>query len=136
MTRTAKCLCGSLAVTCEVEPVQIFECHCHDCQRRTGSPMAVIAYFPNEALESDGEAKRYLRIGDAGSRITHYFCPNCGTTLFYEAPEVFPGLTAVPVGCFNDSNFPEPKMSFYGKRRYHWLHPIEGAENFDEAPEF
>ena len=135
MSRNGKCQCEALTVTCEGEPQIVFECHCHACQQRTGSIMAVIGYSPNEGVTRQGKSSEYIRIGDGGSKITHYFCPNCGTTVYYEAPEVLPGLTAVDVGCFNDSEFPSPTMSVYGKRRYHWVSQIEGIPNLDGPPD-
>ncbi len=95
----------------------------------------MIGYFPNGSARLQGRASEYIRIGDGGSEVTHYFCPNCGTTVSYEAPEVLPGLTAVDVGCFNDSTFPKPTMSAYSKRRHHWIEPIEGAANFEGQPD-
>jgi len=90
-----------------------------------------MGYFPNDATTRAGEFNEYIRLGDGGTKVTHYFCPKCGTTVYYEAPGLLPGLTAVDIGCFNDSDFPVPTVSAYGKRRYRWMSPIEGIIQFE-----
>ena len=45
-TRIAHCCRGSLRAEATGEPVLVAACHCIECQRRTGSPFGVSAYFP------------------------------------------------------------------------------------------
>jgi len=35
--RQAACSCGKLSAAAEGDPIRISICHCHACQRRTGS---------------------------------------------------------------------------------------------------
>ena len=53
-TRHASCSCGRLTVTTHGEPVRISMCHCHDCQRRTGSVFGVQARFRRSEATVDG----------------------------------------------------------------------------------
>jgi hypothetical protein len=48
LTRIALCCCGSLRAEATSEPALVAACHCIECQRRTGSPFGVSAYFPKE----------------------------------------------------------------------------------------
>jgi len=43
--RQAQCACGSLRVETTAEPKLVLMCHCEECQRRTGAPYGVSAYF-------------------------------------------------------------------------------------------
>jgi hypothetical protein len=67
MTRTASCACGSLTAACEGEPVRISICHCLDCQRRTGSAFGAAAFFPREAVRTDGPSQVFERAADSGA---------------------------------------------------------------------
>ena len=120
-TRRAECSCGQLAAICEGEPVRISVCHCLDCKRRTGSAFSNNARFPEDRVSFAGRPKEYVRISDAGSRVTYSFCPECGTTVHYKI-DAQPGLIAIPVGAFADVSFPQPAISVYhDSRRVSWM---------------
>lgn len=123
--RTGSCRCGRLKVVCEGEPVRISVCHCLACQQRSGSAFAVQARWPDAQVELSGESKAWERIADSGARARYLFCPECGSTVAYTL-DSFPGLTAVPVGCFADPNFPPPRFSVYEHRKHEWVE-ITGA---------
>lgn len=127
-TRHATCFCGQLRLSTEGEPVRISVCHCLDCQRRSGSVFAVQARFPKEGVRTEGRASRYMRTGDSGNRATFHFCPECGSTVFYEL-EAVPGVVAVPVGAFADPGFPPPRVSVYEERRHPWTGLPEDVEH-------
>lgn len=128
--RHANCACGRLSLTVSAEPGRISMCHCHDCQKRTGSVFATQAWFPEDAVVVVGTYKVYSRTADSGNTIHFHFCPDCGSTLFYRA-EAFPGKTAVPVGAFADASFPKPRVSVYEARKHNWVQVPEDAEHYD-----
>lgn len=118
--RTARCACGQLRLIASGEPVRISVCHCRQCQRRTGSPFGQQARFPREAVEVSGKRSRFERIADSGNRIDFYFCPKCGSTVYYEM-EAEPENYGVPVGCFEDPAFPAPRVSVYEEFKHAWV---------------
>lgn len=120
MTRHASCACGQLTVDCEGEPVRLSMCHCLDCQKRTGSAFGVQARFPRDAVTLAGRTSEFSRTGDSGGTATMRFCPDCGSTVWWEADGV-PGFVTVAVGAFADPNFPSPKVSVYGERKHKWI---------------
>lgn len=126
-TRHASCSCGRLTVATHGEPVRISMCHCHDCQRRTGSVFGVQARFNRSDAEVEGLSKAWVRTADSGNRIAHHFCPECGTTVYY-LPEKEPDLIAVAVGAFTDAAFPAPRFSVYESRRHPWVVVPDGVE--------
>jgi hypothetical protein len=67
-----------------------------------------------------GESTVYQRTGDEGGVISFHFCPQCGSTVFYEAPWM-PGSVAVPIGAFSNPDLPAPIMQIYGNRKHHWV---------------
>lgn len=129
-TRQATCSCGQLKVHTRGEPIRISVCHCLACQRRTGSVFAMQARFERANVSIEGASKQYVRTGDSGNQCVQSFCPECGSTVYYQlkdAPDVF----AVPVGAFADPTFPEPKVSVYEVRKHSWVQMPATAERFD-----
>src|SRR5947209_16368905 len=84
MERIGQCHCGSLRVIATGEPDRVYLCHCKACQRRTGTAFHFGAKYPKEQVRLDGERRIYDRGADSGYRIRFHFCPNCGSTLYWE----------------------------------------------------
>jgi hypothetical protein len=113
-------------VSAEGDPVRVSVCHCLACQRRTGSAFGYQARFPRERIEIVGEAREWVRISDEGEARSHFFCPECGGTVYYTcAPQ--PDLIAVPVGAFADPAFPEPRVSVWESRMHQWVGLPDGV---------
>ncbi|WP_420563896.1 GFA family protein [Thalassobaculum sp.] len=127
--RTASCACGGLSVTCPGEPMLVALCHCRECQKRTGGPFGVAAFYPEAAVITEGASTTYRRTGDSGEEITFHFCPTCGSTVFWY-PKVKPGTVAVALGAFADGSFPAPAKQVYTRHRHPWV-PLDIAP---EAP--
>jgi len=79
---SGKCLCGNVTYKCHAEPTVIFNCHCEDCRRATGSVFGTNFFVPEDELEIFGEVSSYSHTADSGSAMTKQFCPNCGSLLF------------------------------------------------------
>jgi hypothetical protein len=119
-TRTATCACQNLRVTCVGDPIKISLCHCLDCQRRTGSTYGIGAFFARKDIEANGDFRTYKRSSDSGFAVSFHFCPDCGSTVFWEA-ERLPDAIAIAVGSFADPAFPAPSQSVYDQRRHPWV---------------
>jgi hypothetical protein len=118
--RIARCACGEVQVACRGEPARVSVCHCLDCQRRTGSAFSYNATFRADQVRTAGKVSIYTSLGDEGRWGRHSFCPNCGSTAFYEI-EVRPGMVSVPAGNFADPEFPPPTVSVFGERSHRWV---------------
>ena len=121
MKRTARCSCGQLKLTVEGEPRLVVLCSCTECQRRTGSAFGIGAYFRHDAVTSiDGAEKTYRRSSDSGRSAEAHFCPECGTTVYWQL-ELFPDQYGVAVGCFTDPDFPQPKVAVWSATKHDWV---------------
>lgn len=121
LDRTASCRCGQLTATCTGDPVRVSVCHCLDCQKRTGSAFSAQARWPAAQVTIEGKSKTWLQIADSGNRITHHFCPDCGSTFHYTIEGKFDGLIAIPIGAFADPDFPAPRFSVWEERKHSWV---------------
>jgi hypothetical protein len=120
MIRTAHCCCGSLRVEASGEPKFVVACHCTECQRRTGSVFGVGAYYPKAQITVQGTSNLYVRDGQSGHKLRIHFCPDCGTSVYWEA-EFRPDYYGVAVGAFADPQFPLPVRSVWEQTRHPWL---------------
>jgi hypothetical protein len=128
MIRNARCCCGSLRVEAAGEPASVVACHCGECQRRSGSPFGVGAYYERDQLRIVGPSTVYERAAGEGRKLRNHFCPTCGTNLFWEL-DARPNQIGVAVGGFVDPAFPAPTRSVWEERRHGWVafgHPLDG----------
>jgi hypothetical protein len=121
MTRVARCCCGGLrAEVAGGDPTIVAACHCEQCQRRTGSAFGVSAYFPAERVRIVGESKVFARTSDGGHRVETHFCPECGTSVYWEAA-FMAGHIGIAAGAFFDPAFPPPTVSAWERSRHPWV---------------
>jgi hypothetical protein len=129
MQRTAQCQCGSLRAIASGEPTAVYACHCLSCQQRTGSVLFAGASFLRTHVRYEGPSKAYARRADSGLEIRFYFCPECGTSVYYESDKS-PDLCGIAVGCFADPGFPPPHTFGLGRKPS----PMDRAANRYLAP--
>jgi hypothetical protein len=117
----ATCQCGSLTATIsdDAEPF-VALCHCIACQKRSGSPFGVMAYYDDHEIVIAGDVREYTRPSDTGNTFTTGFCPTCGSTIFGR-PSGMPGIIGVTVGTITDRSLPQPMRSVYEQSRHPWV---------------
>ena len=101
----ARCSCGALTLTLPEPSKLVVACHCLDCQRRTGAPFGVGAFYPVDAVAISGTPKEFIRDAASGGKVHTYFCPNCGSTIYWKADNL-PSLIGVAVGALADPKYP------------------------------
>jgi hypothetical protein len=92
-----RCMCGAVRFEIDKPLVGALYCHCHRCQRRSGSAFSISALTePGSFRVTAGE--EHLRVwdpGDGGYRKS--FCSLCGSHPFTSNPEQ-PEIVAVRMG--------------------------------------
>lgn len=115
----AQCNCGQLRAICAGEPARVSICHCLHCKRRTGSAFAWNASYPAAAVTTEGRYLDHARRTDSGRTNVYHFCPDCGSTVFYDV-EMRPGMVSIPAGAFADPHFAPPTVALFDQRRVDW----------------
>ncbi len=129
----AQCCCGAISLSLQAPSSLVVACHCINCQRRTGAPFSVGAFYPAEAVTISGTATRFSRAADSGAMVHGYFCPNCGSTVYWNA-EKLPGMIGVAVGAMADPNFPAPARSVFEVSKHGWIElEAAGLEHFEQG---
>ena len=129
MERVAECHCGQLKAIATGEPERVYVCHCKSCQRRTGAVVHSGSRWLKSQVRIEGEAKIYGRMADSGFEIRFHFCPNCGSSVFWEGDRG-PDHYGIAVGCFADPDFPAPIYSSYEDAMHPWLDVKSAKEHF------
>jgi len=128
----ARCTCGALTLTLPEPSKLVVACHCLDCQRRTGAPFSVGAFYPADAVAISGPAKQFSRDAASGAKVHSYFCPDCGSTVYWKADRL-PSMIGVAVGALADPKYPAPVRSVFEQSKHDWVQ-IEGAvEHFPQS---
>ncbi|MEM7470247.1 MAG: GFA family protein [Pseudomonadota bacterium] len=123
MKREATCTCGALRVICCDDPELVSLCHCTECQKRTGAPFGIAAFFLRESVKVLGEYKSYERSSDSSYKVTFHFCPVCGSNVLWE-PARKPEFIAVAAGSFGDKHFQKPGQEVYVESRHSRVKPL------------
>jgi hypothetical protein len=88
------CACGAIHYDCTADPVIMFNCHCRDCQRASGS---------------------------AGKAIERGFCPTCGSHVT-DKLERLPNILALQAGSLDDPSMYRPMMDVFTSSAQPWDH--------------
>jgi hypothetical protein len=128
----AQCLCGALKLTTREPSKLVVACHCFACQRRTGAPFSVGAFYAIDSVEISGAATEFVRVGDSGRRVRIYFCPTCGSTIYWK-PDALPSMIGVAVGALAAPDFSAPTLSIFERSKHHWVHLDGEVEHFHEG---
>ena len=116
----AQCQCGQLQVDVPGPSPAVVACHCIACQRRTGSPFGVAAYYPDAQVRVTGRSIRFDRATETGGVFENHFCPDCGATVFFRGAKNA-GVTGVALGAFVDRHEMAPVRSVWEQSRHPWV---------------
>ncbi|WP_457660222.1 GFA family protein [Sinorhizobium medicae] len=129
----AQCACGALKLMVSEPPQLTAVCHCLACQRRTGAPFSANAFYSAECVEISGASTEFIRIAESGRKVRMYFCPICGSTVYWRAAGA-PSWIGVAVGSFAEPAFAPPSMSVFEQSRHKWVQLDDALEHFEGLP--
>ena len=116
----AQCQCGQLTAILPGPTPAVVACHCNYCQRRSGSPFGVLAYYQADEVVISGDAKTFARPTSSGGLFETFFCPHCGSTLAAKASK-HPAMIGIAVGAIADPAFQPPVRSVWETSMHRWV---------------
>ncbi len=128
----AQCVCGRLRLTIRAPAQLVAVCHCLACQRRTGTTFSVNAFYAADGVEVLGIASEFIRVAESGRKVRMYFCPTCGSTVYWK-PDADPAIVGVAVGALGNPNFPAPSLSVFEQYRHRWVTLAEEVERYPQG---
>jgi hypothetical protein len=111
------CLCGAIRFHAIGQPIDANYCHCSQCRRHTGAPVAAFAGFPIAHLVW---SKGQPRVFASSAKAHRSFCPDCGTSLTWQ-DLAEPDRIYLYVGAFNDPSSLYPRDHVWSENAIPWL---------------
>ena len=91
---TGRCYCGRTTLNADTKPTAVTYCHCTDCRRVTGAPVAAFAAFDDGTLKLTPDEGTSV---SPAPGVTRTFCPTCGSPLTGRY-DYIPGKVFVALG--------------------------------------
>jgi hypothetical protein len=132
-TITGGCLCGAVRYSAEADPTSATICHCRDCQKFTGSALAVLVGADKDKLTINGTLKTFSSLGGSGNPILRHFCPECGSSIA-EEPGTRPGVVILNVGTFDDPAIAQPGREIFRDDGVPWIEVHGDVPRFAKRP--
>ena len=108
---TGGCACGGIRYQVTAEPIVMFNCHCRDCQRATGTSFSAVVYVPAKAFKiTKGSPRYYQTSSESGGHNKRGFCPDCGSRLFGGISDQGHGINAASL---DDPSLFKPKVNMW-----------------------
>ncbi|MFK7751517.1 MAG: GFA family protein [Sedimentitalea sp.] len=123
-TISGRCYCGSITFWCASKPQVVAYCHCSDCRRATGGPVAAFAAF------AEGEITFAPNEGQSvcvTAGVTRTFCGQCGSSLTGRY-DYLPGQVYVSLGVIDQANDLAPDLHSHDAQRLKWLHIVDDKD--------
>lgn len=112
------------------EPAVTALCHCKDCQKHSGGAYSTNAVVKDDQFKiTSGTPKSYDAIGDSGKVNKHFFCGNCGSSLFNKL-DVMEGMMVIKAGGLDGgkADLKDVAVEYYAKDRVSFVKEVAGAK--------
>lgn len=130
---TGGCLCGGIRYEISGQPGLVYYCHCHDCQKSTGSAFHMgLRLNKKQFTLLAGQPKGHTKSADSGNQMTREFCSACGSPLFTHdsgAPEVI----VVKAGSLDDPELVDPTVELWTQSEVSWARIKEGIKSLSKG---
>jgi len=128
---TGGCQCGEVRYEVDSATDRHALCHCADCRASAGAPaVAWMAVAENEFRVTKGSARAY----NSSGKSMRYFCPNCGTGLYFTNDEMLPGIVDVQSATLDDPEAHQPQVQIQCAERLGYMTGLEEMPTFERWP--
>jgi len=124
------CVCNAIRFEVQAEPLFTHACHCHNCQKITGSAFAMSTFVLNTELQVlAGEPFCIEQPTKSGKRKV-FVCPACQTVVFAESGKQS-NVTIIRPGVLSNKSDLQPQAHIWAHQRQSWLILDESTPQFD-----
>ena len=110
---TGGCACGAIRYKCSAEPVIAYNCHCHACQRATGSAFLAMLWVPGASLTlTKGDPQYHTETADSGNTLSRGFCAKCGAPVCANASRL-PEYVSLIATSLDDPTLFQPMADYW-----------------------
>jgi len=127
------CNCGELRYIITRRLLTAYICHCHLCQKRTGSAFSMSVVIPASGLQIlQGKLMRTERLLGSGTKNISYICPSCYTRT-HTHREGGP-TTNVRAGTLDDTSMIRPVAQIWTGSAQPWALVRDNILSYVEQP--
>lgn len=116
------CHCGFIKYEAEVNPEEVYICHCTDCQSISGSPFRWAISILEEDLQLlSGQPKTYAKKSDSGNTSHQLFCPECASPLYSTSVGDGPKVLNLRLGTARQRTELRPRVELWCGSAQEWV---------------
>jgi hypothetical protein len=127
------CHCGYITYEAEIDPEQVWICHCTDCQTSTGTAFRTnVRSRKNGFKLLTGQPKIYIKkTAESGNPRAQGFCPECGTPI-YSTTVTDPQIYGLRVGTIRERAQLQPKHQGWCRSALPWIQDLSALPRFEK----
>lgn len=128
------CRCGSVRYVLAVDALPpVYACHCHICQRMSGSAFSLQALVAEASLDVSGPiVTREITTEDRTS--VQRFCGSCLARI-YNTKTRRPGIAVIRAGTLDRSEELECRAHIYTATKQAWFAIADGVPSWPDVPD-
>ncbi len=127
------CNCGEVRYLVTKTPLAAYICHCHLCQKRTGSAFSMSIVIPADGFELvAGNPMRKERLVAGGAKSVSLICASCYSRLNTQR-EGAPTLN-VRAGTLDDTSWLRPAAQIWTSSAQPWALVRDNIVSYEEQP--
>lgn len=131
---TGGCVCGVLRYSVTAAPLMIYNCHCKNCQRTSGSAFNVSITIVESGFSfTTGEPARIEWTSAAGSTRRGWLCGACGSRIVQgQSPPN--GVLSLRAGTLDDTSWVQPVGDIWTRSAQPWVRFVDGGLQAEGQP--
>ena len=134
MTVTGGCRCGAVRYAIDLADLPpVYACHCHICQRFSGSAFSVQALVREDQLTVTGPLILYEKVTEDRTSYQRY-CATCYARV-YNTNSRRPGIAVIRAGTLDRSEELECRAHIFTNYRQRWVTLDPAIPQWGEAAE-
>jgi len=127
-----KCHCGFITYEADVDPEEVYICHCTDCQSISGAAFRWAVPVAERAFKlRSGEPKTYVKTAESGATSHQLFCPECASPLYSTSIGVGPKVFNLRLGTARQRAELRPRAQYWCRSAQHWVAIQEPSRRID-----
>jgi hypothetical protein len=120
------CRCGSVRFEARVDPHHVSYCHCNDCRKATGAPVAAFVGFMAEDVIMNGDTLARHEMGP----VTRRSCGNCGSPIAYSDSRIGDRIY-IYLGIMDQPANYHPTLHAHVNAQLPFVHMPDGLPRYD-----
>jgi hypothetical protein len=86
---TGGCQCGQIRYEIRGEPLDLYVCHCRECQKQSSSAFGIsLTVRSADLVRVAGTPAVWTRPATVGGTLDCAFCPRCGSRVWHGNPDL------------------------------------------------